>query len=798
MKKLNLLLLVLFFYLPSHTIAQTYKWSNVAIGGGGFVDGIIISKTVPNLMYARTDVGGAYKWDATSGTWKPLLDWLSEAQTGFLGVESIAIDPQAPAKVYMLVGTSYFNNGNTAILRSSDYGATFAITDVSAQFKAHGNGMGRQNGEKLLVDPNNSNILFCGTRANGLFKSSNAGVNWSNVSSFPVSTTANANGISFVVIDPSSGTPGSASQTIFAGVSQTTANMYMSTNGGTSFTAVAGAPTGFMPQRAVLASDKTLYVVYADKEGPWNPATGQIWKYAVTTGVWTNVTPSGITHSFGGISVDPNNPKRLIASSINIYYTQYTDQSGGGVYGDRFFLSTDGGLTWKDLVGNSGITLDPNGCTWIYGQAIHWSGCIEFNPLNTNQAWVISGNGLFSCDDVNAVKTTWKFNAKGIEETVPLDIASITGGPLFSVIGDYDGFKHTDVTMFAPIHTPRMGTTTGFAYATLNTKTMLRVGNKMYYSLDQGTTWTLCTINGTQGKVAVSASGATFLHCPSTSSTTYYSTNNGAAWTISNGISINEAVPVADPVNTTKFYAYDPGTGGMLVSTNGGATFASAGNAGTGGSKIIRTVPGLEGHLWVPLYSGGLARSTNSGTSFTKITSVSACSAIGLGKAATGANYHTLYMWGTVNGVTGVFRSIDQGATWLRVNDDAHQYGGPGNGQFVIGDMNVYGRVYMSSVGRGIPYADLQPLATGILENTQSDQITVLYPNPTVGKITVQLKEDAKKIVITNLTGEIVFSTNNQPAGNLELEPKLAEGIYAVSVHFNNGKMEVVKMVVVK
>jgi hypothetical protein len=39
-----------------------------------------------------------------------------------------------------------------------------------------------------------------------------------------------------------------------------------------------------------------------------------------------------------------------------------------------------------------------------------------------------------------------------------------------------------------------------------------------------------------------------------------------------------------------------------------------------------------------------------------------------------------------------------------RVNDGAHQYGGLGNGGFVKGDMNVFGRVYMSTPGRGVPY----------------------------------------------------------------------------------------------
>ena len=43
--------------------AQTYKWGNVAMGGGVFVDGIVTSKIEENLMYARTDVGGAYRWN---------------------------------------------------------------------------------------------------------------------------------------------------------------------------------------------------------------------------------------------------------------------------------------------------------------------------------------------------------------------------------------------------------------------------------------------------------------------------------------------------------------------------------------------------------------------------------------------------------------------------------------------------------------------------------------------------------------------------------------------------------------
>lgn len=719
-KKLVIVLAAFSFILSAKVYGQpeTYTWGNVAIGGGGFVSGIITSKTEQHLMYARTDVGGAYRWNATTSKWIPLIDWASENELGYLGVESIAIDPIEANKVYILVGTSYFNNGKTAILRSSDYGNTFSITDVTPQFKAHGNGMGRQTGEKLIVDPNNNAILFCGTRANGLFKSTNSGASWSKVNTLTITTTPNQNGVSFVVLDPSTGSSGSETQTIIAGISRTGTNMYKSDNGGATFTEISGAPTTLMPHRAVLANDRNLYVTYANNAGPWDiTGAGAIWKYNLQTGSWTNVTPSGFTGAFGGISVDPANASRLVASSINTWL--YQDNA----WGDRIFLSTNGGTTWTDVVAR-GFDLDPNGSPWIDGHSIHWGGSVEFDPFDTKKAWIISGNGVFQTDDIDATVNVWKFQVNGLEETVPLDLVSIPNGPVVSAIGDYDGFRHTDVTQYAPIHTPRMGTTTSIAFAAQNPNTMLRVGRKdvngttvgmMYYSTDMGTSWTECTAKGPSGNLAIAADGSTFLHAPENSSSTYRSTDSGATWTTVTGLSITNARPVADPVDPSKFYIYNNSNGVMLVSTTGGTSFSQAGSPGSGGSNVICTTPGREGDLWVALYGNGLTRSINSGQSFSTITGITYCGAVGLGKEAPGKTYPTLYIWGTVGGVLGIHRSTDEGSTWTRVNDNAHEYGGPANGQFIVGDMNVYGRVYMSTAGRGIVYGETDLTCTPTL-----------------------------------------------------------------------------------
>ena len=73
--------------------------------------------------------------------------------------------------------------------------------------------------------------------------------------------------------------------------------------------------------------------------------------------------------------------------------------------------------------------------------------------------------------------------------------------------------------------------------------------------------------------------------------------------------------------------------------------------------------------------------------------------AVGFGRAAPGKSYPAIYLSGKVSGTAGFFRSDDQGASFARINDDAHQYGGS---NVIIGDPRVFGRVYVAPGGRGI------------------------------------------------------------------------------------------------
>ena len=194
-----------------------YRWRNVAIGGGGFISGLVFHPTQAGALYARTDIGGAYRWNAGDARWEPLLDWMGEDDKGRFGVESIAVDASDPAKLYIAAGTYLNDRGSEGvILRSSDRGNTFQRARLP--FKLGGNEQGRGNGERLAVDPNDGRVLLFGSRGHGLWRSGDAGTTWSEVTAFPALAKSDAAavkswngmqpvGIVFVAFDPDSGKP---------------------------------------------------------------------------------------------------------------------------------------------------------------------------------------------------------------------------------------------------------------------------------------------------------------------------------------------------------------------------------------------------------------------------------------------------------------------------------------------------------------------------------------------------------------------------------------------------------------
>lgn len=688
-------------------IDAQYRWKNVEIGGGGFVSGIITHPNFKNIMYARTDVGGAYRWEASNRTWVPLNDNLTSDQWSWQGIESIAVDPTDSNKVYLAAGmyTNSWSSANGVIMRSSDKGKTWVNSSLS--FKCGGNEPGRSNGERLVVDPNKPSILFFGSRRNGLWKSTNGAVTWSQVTGFPSYTTTGewVAGVVFVAFEKNSGTTGKATPVLYAGIGQTgTSNLYMSADSGTTWTAVPNQPTSLMPSHLVTDEDSLLFLSYGNTWGPNDITSGAIYKYNKLVQKWTNISPVSGSFGWGGIAIDKQHPQTLLASTIDRWSS-----------GDDIYRSTDAGKTWKSVMNwksNSSI-LKPNGQIWWQSQLTpHWMGDVELDPFDANHALFVTGFGIFSCYNLlsadSSKSTPWYFENKGLEESVPQDIVSpSSGAKLLSVIGDFDGFRHDSVD-YSPAtgrFYPFMGTSTGIECAETDPNIAARVGSSNgygYYSLNGGKTWTAFKTRPTSasasGSVAVSAKGNTIVWTPS-GLASYYSTDKGTTWKSCSN-SETDARVYADKAVDNLFYSYGRGNGNFYVSKNGGASFKSVNSLKTWGGDLV-TVPSHAGHVFIPISGYGLYFTADTGKTFSKIANVQSATQAAVGKSAPGKTYPAIYIYGTVSSVTGFFRSDDQGATWVRINDDLHNFGGVND---IEADQNIWGRVYIATSGRGIVY----------------------------------------------------------------------------------------------
>ncbi|MFC5665268.1 RICIN domain-containing protein [Kitasatospora misakiensis] len=674
----------------------SYAWKNAPVAGGGYVTGLVFNQKEKGLLYARTDMGGAYRWDTGAEQWIPLTDWVGEKDWNLLGIESLATDPVDPNRLYLAAGT-YTNDwaGNGAILRSSDRGRTFQRTDLP--FKLGGNEDGRGAGERLVIDPADHNTLLLGTRKNGLWRSTDQGATWSQVSSFPVKDGASSGtGISFVTYGPA------GSRTVYAGVADKSTSLYRSTDGGNTWQAVSGQPTGQLPQHGVLSGDGSLYLTYTDKPGPNDVTAGSVWKYTPSAGAWKNISPSQGSYGFAGLAVDPQKPSTVMVTTLDRWYP-----------GDEIYRSTDGGASWTAQGAKS--VRDASAAPYLGTDIGHWMTALSIDPFDSGHVMYGTGNGIWASKDANTTDnggtSHWFIGARGLEETALADAISPPGATtLITSMGDQGGFAYNDLTKEpnGRLVNPTIYHSTSLDFAQWNPSLVVRVGRggeqDGAISTDGGHTW-----NGFKsepvpsafsGHIAIAADGSNIVWTEA-GQAPYRSTDKGASWSKVNGLGA-DAVVVADRSTGNTFYSLSGGT--LYASTDGGATFtARAGNLPTG---KLSAVPGVPNDLWIAGGGKGLLHSTDGGRSFTTLGSVQSTTGVGFGKAAPGASYQALYLIGNVKGVAGVFRSTDMGATWVRVNDDAHQWGNFASNGIVTGDPDTYGRVYIGTNGRGLQYGD--------------------------------------------------------------------------------------------
>ncbi len=637
--------------------AAGYTWGNVNTGaGGGYIPDIIFNPSQQNLVYARTDIGGAYKWNSTTGIWAPLMDFTTWANWGHLGVESLATDPVNPNNLYIMTGmyTNSWDPNNAALLISNNQGATFPTT-VTMPFKAGGNMPARNMGERLAIDPNlNSTLYFAARSGNGLWKSTNSGLTWSQVTSFPQPGTyavlpgdtysGDIIGPVWVVFDPRTGSSGSATQTIYVGVAQPDGtNIYVTTNGGTTWSALAGQPTctltgtqttgtvactngaswsvasdapapGFLPQHAALDTvNGYLYITYSNGAGPYDGLMGDVQRYTTATGAWTEVAPVVPTTTSGadyfgycGLTIDKQVPTTLMVSAFNSWWPDTI-----------IWRSTNSGATWSQIWSWTSYpsrsfmyTLNDSAAPWlnegdtnpvapIEAPELGWmvSG-IAIDPFNSNHMFYGTGMTMWGTTNLTNWDSGTQFAlsdaSMGIEETSVLGLVSPPAGGgahLYSVVGDISGWAHTSLTTAPtfPWAIPFFGTHTGIDFAQLSPQNMVIVGNGSPTASPVITSSAFTTSGGTSETAwfagSVDPAG--------------YSTNGaGTVAMASNASSV-----VWAPVGMTPFY-----------STTYGSSWTASTGAPAGGVIASDRVNPLDYYYYA---AGQFYVSTNGGVSFT-------------------------------------------------------------------------------------------------------------------------------------------------------------------------------------
>lgn len=732
-----------------------YEWSNAAISGGGYVPGIVYNQTEPGLVYARTDIGGAYRLDRATDTWVPLLDHVGWDDWNRLGVLSLATDPVDTSRVYVATGmyTNDWDPSNGAILRSDDYGATWDATPVP--FKIGGNMPGRGIGERLQVDPNDNDVLYYGAeQGQGLWRSTDAGESFERVEAFPnpgdfVPDPTSDNsyltqnlGVLWTAFDGSSADAGAPTQTIFTAVADLDDILYRSDDAGTTWRPVAGAPTGFLPHHGVIdEAGRFLYLTTSNTAGPYDGSDGQVWRYGIDDGTWTEITPAlrpvGVDFGFGGLTMDKTNPDTIMVASQIQWWPDI-----------MIFRSTDRGQTWTSAwdysFGTDGsTTIDTrydqsiDEVPWLafgkpVGDPVPWAeptpklgwmvSALEIDPFDSDELMYGTGATIYRSEDLTAWDDAEGVihiapEAFGIEETAIQDLVAPAGDvDLVSAMLDLGGFVHDDIgTVPQSFQSPYFGGGTSVDVAGLEPGVIVRAGTDgsgarvVAASVDSGVSWTTSpAADGAAGPgtVAVTANGPGIVWAPD-GVAARFSADGGGTWSEVAGLPVGARVE-SDRVDPSQVYAF---AGGVFYrSEDAGASFAtvSEGTLPVEGPVRFASMPGAIGDLWLAGGSDegtyGLWRSDDGGSTWKSVAGFEQADTIGFGKAAPGATTPAMYTAASRDGQRGVYRSIDGGSTWTRINDDEHEWGWIGAG--IEGDPDVFGRVYIATNGRGIVVGD--------------------------------------------------------------------------------------------
>ncbi len=456
-----------------------YRYRNLPIPGGGYVTGFLYSERERDVLYIRTDIGGAYRFDPKEQRWISLIPHVTMEDLSETFPIALAIDEERPGSLYIACGVNKPGSGVLAV--SEDYGESFTYEKLPVMI--HGNLNGRGTGERLCV---RGDVLYYASQQEGLWKSTDRGHSWTRM------TALSENYLTFVAELKGSLLVGTAGVTGMESSGDAAAgtvpmrghSLYISYDGGASFEelrqpenrVIEGCRLNGLVAQRWCRDEKYLYVTFASTgrrsyvlENGYScdsgdTIDGHVVRYPVLMqgallrlGEMEDITPGSasavkgigqegirpgdvLDYGFSGVSVSRQTPGMLAVTTI------VKDD------GDSVFLSMDYGATWKQILYDLAegeisfrapyMRPECNGGHSL----IHWLSDIKIDPFDDNEAWFNSGTGVFRTRNLKSEECSFTDWCDGIEETVHLNVYGMPGGSVqvIDILGDLGGFAFED------------------------------------------------------------------------------------------------------------------------------------------------------------------------------------------------------------------------------------------------------------------------------------------------------------------------------------------------------------------
>ena len=302
-------------------------------------------------------------------------------------------------------------------------------------------------------------------------------------------------------------------------------------------------------------------------------AGGGVWTYDAESGTWTERLPDSASQAVGALAVAPSNDNVVYMGSGK------GDLSGDSEYGDGFYRSTDGGVTWSHVstlfAGQAvtNIAVDPNNWKHLFASTIRARAGSHRTSAPTNTYY-----GVYESTDAGKTWGLQKGTNNQLKGATALVMDPKNANHLFASFWGDGIYQTTDG-----------GSTWHKAMGGLPAGLYLQGGTRFSLGISDppdATSPTLYTgfdyydLGGTHHAARV-----------------WKSTDNGAHWTITSaGSGINtvsdycttqcsyDNVTIPDPNNPNVVYAlgsygynFSPPSGGVFRSTDGGATWKNLG-----------------------------------------------------------------------------------------------------------------------------------------------------------------------------------------------------------------------------